>query len=116
MDQSLIAGIGNEYSDEILFQAGIDPHLVLKALSRAQITKMYTQIKKVLKYAIAVRIDGIKKHTRYGSSADFHQMFKKSYLQSHRHIDMICPKNKNHTLKKATIAGRTSYYCPHDQK
>ncbi len=42
--------------------------------------------------------------------------FKISYLQAHRHTDMIGPKNKNHKLKKVTIAGRSSYYCPEDQK
>jgi len=83
MNQNIISGIGNEYSDEILYQAGIDPHY---------------------------KIDG----QPFFSVADT-QHFKSSYLQAHRKSDRLCPNNKNHKLKTAKIAGRTSYYCPEDQ-
>ena len=42
--------------------------------------------------------------------------FKSSYLQAHRHTDMICPKNKTHKLIRIKIGGRSAYYCPKDQK
>lgn len=117
MDQSIIAGIGNEYSDEILFQAGVDPHHKIRDLSVAVRKKIYTTMRAVLKYAIQVRIKNIKNMSEYGFFTQHDRgVFKKSYLQAHRHIDMICPKNKNHRLKTATIAGRTTYYCPVDQK
>ncbi len=117
MDQDVIAGIGNEYSDEILFQAGIDPHNNVQDLSAAQIKKLYTNIHKVLKYALKIRKKQMKKvgeDTVY-SNQDM-QGFASTYLQAHRHTDHKCPKNKNHTLKIAKIAGRTAYYCPKDQK
>ncbi len=117
MDQSIIAGIGNEYSDEILFQAGIDPHHKIADLSQRSCLEIYNQIKKVLKYAITVRLKDIKKMPEQNFFAKSNRStFKSSYLQAHRHIDMVCPHNKNHVLKKATIAGRTTYYCPKDQK
>lgn len=114
MDQTIIAGIGNEYSDEILFQAGVDPHHALKDLSSVAIKKIFDQIKNVLKYAINVRQKDISK----GEQVRMQDVegFKSSYLQAHRHTDGKCPNNSTHTLKKATIAGRTSYYCPQDQK
>lgn len=117
MNQTKIAGIGNEYSDEILFQASTDPHHQVKDLSLLMREKIYTLMKKVLRYAIKVQIKNSKKP----SGPDFlskenRAAFVSSYLQAHRHIDMICPKNKNHKLKKAHIAGRASYYCPMDQK
>jgi formamidopyrimidine-DNA glycosylase len=114
MDQSIIAGIGNEYSDEILFQAGIDPHHRLKDLSPAAIKKIYEQIKKVLNYAISVRKKDISKGEKV-TMQNIHD-FKTSYLQAHRHTDGKCPKNPHHNLKKVTIAGRSAYYCPIDQK
>ena len=110
MDQKIIAGIGNEYSDEALFQAGINPHHKIKELSEARREKLYKMLHKILLYAMKVQ----KKNSE--SISFTRKSFPSSWLQAHRHIDMICPKNKNHTLKKTTIAGRTTYYCPEDQK
>jgi formamidopyrimidine-DNA glycosylase len=115
MDQSIIAGIGNEYSDEILFQVGIDPHHTVKDLSKATLTKLYKNMLSVLKYAIQVRIKHMDAMGRQFFSKEDRGLFKSTYLQAHRHIDMICPKNKKHKLKRVTIAGRTTFYCPEDQ-
>jgi len=110
MDQNIIAGIGNEYSDEALFQAGIDPHHKVNELSEIRREKLYNMLHKILLYAIKVQ-------QKNSESIYFtRKSFPSSYLQAHRHIDMICPKNKNHKLEKTTIAGRTTYYCPEDQK
>jgi len=114
MDQSDIAGIGNEYADEMLFQAGIDPHHKIKDLSAAAIKHMYQEMKKIFKYAIGIR----KKDISKGEQVTMQNVhgFKSSYLQAHRHTDGKCPKNPDHNLKKVTIAGRSTYYCPKDQK
>src|SRR5579859_3446581 len=56
MDQSKVAGIGNEYADEILFQSGIDPHHKIKDLSQKDREKIYQQITKVLRYAIKIQV------------------------------------------------------------
>ena len=116
MDQAKIAGIGNEYADEILFQAHIDPHHSIKQLSAVQLGAIYRHMKSVLRYAMSVQKKAIKRAS-VGElfSKEDRKMFKFSYLQAHRHIDMICPKNRKHRLKTATIAGRTTYYCPIDQ-
>lgn len=102
MDQTILAGIGNEYSDEILYQAKINPHATMHDLSPATVKKFYTTMQDVLTYAI---------HIQTSES----QEFKSSYLQAHRHGDKKCPRHPKHTLKKEAIAGRTSYYCPKDQ-
>lgn len=117
MDQEIISGIGNEYSDEILFQAGIDPHHSIKDLSKDKLLKIYKEMAKVLKYSIKLRIEDIAKDPKefFFSNKD-RQTFKSSYLQAHRHTDMICPKNKKHQLKRIKIGGRSAYYCPIDQK
>src|SRR3974377_171504 len=48
MDQEIIAGIGNIYSDEILFQAGINPAERMDKLAPRQLKRLFTQIHKVL--------------------------------------------------------------------
>lgn len=108
MDQSIISGIGNEYSDEILFQSSVDPHHKVSDLSKEVLLKIYSKMQSVLKYSIKLRV--------HNFSNDNQKNFKSSFLQAHRHKDMLCPKNKNHRLKKSKIAGRSSYYCPNDQQ
>ena len=55
MDQNIIAGIGNEYSDEALFQAGVDPHHKINELSKVAREKLYNIVHMVLLYAIKVQ-------------------------------------------------------------
>ena len=53
MDQQSLAGIGNIYSDEILFQARIHPAIRGEALAKEQIQRLFKSIKQVLKTAVA---------------------------------------------------------------
>lgn len=117
MDQSIIAGIGNEYSDEILYQAAIDPHHKIKDLSEAQLKKLYQSMRRILLFAIKARMKQLKslKKQKVFSVEDSNE-FPPSFLQAHRHYDQRCPKDAKHKLKKVTIAGRSAYYCPVDQK
>ncbi len=115
MDQSIIAGIGNEYSDEILFQAKINPHCSISDLSEKQRDTLYKTMNSVLKYAVSLRTKKKNVGQRYFSGQN-NEGFKSTYLIPHRHGDMQCPKDKRHLLKKTKIGGRSSYYCPKDQK
>lgn len=114
IDQKIIAGIGNEYADEILYQAAIDPHHACKNLSPAQIKKLHTSMLQVLKHAVQLRVKA--SHAVTESESPLAGDFAPQYLQYHRHTDMNCPKNSDHELKKTKIAGRTTYYCPTEQK
>jgi len=100
MDQKDIAGIGNEYSDEILFRAHIDPHRKIKSLSKKERKKLYNIIQDTLKRAIDAG-------PPYGK-------MNSSWLVAHRK-DMVCPKNKKHKLVKEKIAGRSAIFCPEHQ-
>jgi formamidopyrimidine-DNA glycosylase len=101
MSQRKIAGIGNEYSDEILFRAHINPHKKIGSLSKKEKTKLYNIAQDTLKRAIDAG-------PPYGK-------MNKSWLIAHRK-DLICPKNKKHKLVKEKIAGRTAIFCPEHQK
>ena len=98
MDQSDIAGIGNEYSNEILFQAGIDPHRTIDSLSEKKRRDLYQVMERVLEQGIA---------TKPGPLPD-------DWLTAHKD-GMKCPKDGNHRLTKATIAGRSAVFCPKHQ-
>jgi formamidopyrimidine-DNA glycosylase len=104
MDQALIAGIGNIYADEILFQARLHPKTPAKSLGKAKRKALFDRMREVLRTAI----DG-------GAGAEqFLERLPKSYLLPQRHEGGVCPRcgRKLATLK---AAGRTSYYCKHCQ-
>ncbi len=103
MDQTIIAGIGNEFSNELLFQAEIDPHKKIDAIDEGKRIKLYDLMKDILDTAV----DIFKKNK---DSADYPD----SWLLAHQK-DKVCPKNKNHQFKKETIAGRSALYCPEHQ-
>lgn len=68
LDQSVVAGIGNIYADEILFRAGLHPRRTSHSLSEAEATGLYRTIHQVLSQAVAMQganIDGVFKAGRY---------------------------------------------------
>jgi formamidopyrimidine-DNA glycosylase len=101
MDQEVMGGIGNEYSNEILYQTGLDPHKKYKDLSEKEQETLHRTLKKVLQKAIEIRVPEGK--------------FPQSWLLSHEK-DMKCPKDPSHTLKQETIVGRSAKFCPEHQK
>ena len=101
MNQQRIAGIGNVYSDEILFQAGIRPDITTDDLDRDHLRHIYRSMKHVLRTAIE-------------RQADPDQM-PKSWIIPHRRGDRVCPKCGG-DIKDIRVSGRTAYYCPEDQK
>jgi formamidopyrimidine-DNA glycosylase len=96
-DQSIISGIGNIYSDEILFQSRIHPQKKANDLSESDLKNLFTNTRKVLKKAIEKEVDVS------GFPAD--------YLLPHRKEGRDCPKC-NGKIKKIKVAGRAGYYCP----
>jgi formamidopyrimidine-DNA glycosylase len=105
MDQALIAGVGNIYADEILFQARLHPHTPVTSLDDRQRTELFRQLRKVLEKAIAC-----------GAGAEQSlERLPDDYLLPHRDKQGRCPRcgGPIATLK---AAGRTSYYCPRCQR
>jgi formamidopyrimidine-DNA glycosylase len=99
LNQSLVAGLGNLYADEALFQAGICPKS--RSLDEAQLSDLYSSIQLTLSTAI-------KAHADLSKLPD-------SFLLPHRHPGGRCPRD-GEALRHETIGGRTSYYCPKHQK
>ena len=97
MDQHRVAGIGNLYSDEILFQCRIDPRAEARFLSRSDMRCMHRTMRRVLNRAIAV-------------GADLDRL-PSSYLLRHRSAGSPCPRCGS-VVRSETIGGRTAYFCP----
>jgi formamidopyrimidine-DNA glycosylase len=98
--QDRIAGIGNIYADEILFQARLDPARQGQTLRPAEVGRLYRSIRRVLRRAIAAL-------SRRGRPV--------GDLVAVREPGGVCPRCGG-TLRTATIAGRTTYFCPRCQR
>ncbi len=107
MDQSFIAGIGNIYTQEALYHAGIAPERKMGSLTSIEAKKLYESIIHVLK-------EGIK---HQGTSVDDYIHLEgvgenQNYLVVYRKEK--CPKG--HSLKKEAMGGRGTSYCSICQK
>ncbi len=101
MNQNIIAGIGNIYSDEILFQTGINPATNVNKLKENDLKNIYQKMNSVLKKAVSVNAD--------------HEKLPRNYLVDNRKTGADCPKCRG-KIKKQTIGGRSSYFCDKHQK
>jgi formamidopyrimidine-DNA glycosylase len=97
MNQRILAGVGSEYADEILYQARIHPKKTVDHLSQEDLRLIYEKMRTVLETAVDRRADVSE--------------LPKSYLVSHRQEGGECP-NCNGKIKKIKVSGRGSYYCP----
>ncbi len=111
MDQSLISGIGNAYSDEILFHAGINPERKCNELTRDDARKIIEAMKSVFKEA--EKYGGASELTFVhlnGKKGEFHKHFK-----VHKREGKLCFVCGT-PIKSVKINGRASFYCPNCQK
>jgi formamidopyrimidine-DNA glycosylase len=97
MNQQVFAGIGNIYSDEILFQVRLHPRTSVARLDEGAFHDLHDQTRRVL-YA------GIERGANPGGLPE-------SFLLAHRQEGADCPRGNGRILK-TKAAGRTAYYCP----
>lgn len=101
MDQSRVAGIGNIYSDEILYQEKLHPKYRFEKLDEKGLKSLHSTIRRALKTAI--------NHNADPSDLPGH------YLLPHRNEGEKCPDCKG-KIKKIKINGRGTFICPQCQK
>ena len=101
LNQSFIAGIGNIYSDEILFRSKIHPKTKINSLSEGKIKELFTNIKDILKF-------GIEKQGDLSTYPD-------RFLIPHRKKEERCPICDTE-ITRFELAGRHGFFCPKCQK
>lgn len=110
LDQTLIAGIGNIYSDEILFRAGIHPARLACSLTDAELTRLAEMIPETMAYYVEKNKIDPEEYLKTGGR-DYQNT---PYLQVYGRKGMPCLRCGTE-LKKERIAGRGSVYCPNCQ-
>jgi len=111
LDHTFVAGIGNIYACEILFQSKISPKRQACRLSLPEIKSIHHNIREVLKEAILYRGSSMRNY-RDGSGK------KGSYnerLSVYARQNQSCPRCKA-TVLRIVQSGRSSFYCGHCQK
>ena len=110
LDQSLVAGLGNIYADEVLFGSGFHPTTLADRLSLQDCQKLHHQIQHILKTAIAAggtsfsdyrQVTGI--NGNYGGIAQVYGRKGEPCRQC------------GTTIEKIKLAGRSSHFCPRCQ-
>jgi formamidopyrimidine-DNA glycosylase len=106
LDQKLIAGLGNIYTDESLFRAKLNPSRKSDSLSEVESRRLWNSIREVLR-------EGIQNQ---GSSIDW--MYKggdyQKYLSVYNLEGQPCKRCKTPIIR-IKIAQRSTYYCPNCQ-
>ncbi|MBV7242799.1 Fpg/Nei family DNA glycosylase [Streptomyces sp. MW-W600-10] len=101
-DQSLIAGIGNAYSDEILHVAKMSPFKRTADLGEDDVTRLYTALRTTLKDAVA-RSSGVE--------AGKLKAEKKSGMRVHGRTGEACPVCGD-TILEVSFSDSSLQYCP----
>jgi len=111
MDQKVIAGIGNIYSDEILFEAKVNPFKLVSQLNSEELKKIYKAIIKILKIGIKLRGESISDWRTVEGKKGFFDSYRRVYQREGEK----CPRCKSIILRKK-IGGRSAHFCPKCQK
>ncbi|MCX6791261.1 MAG: bifunctional DNA-formamidopyrimidine glycosylase/DNA-(apurinic or apyrimidinic site) lyase [Candidatus Gribaldobacteria bacterium] len=111
MDQNVIAGIGNIYADEILFQAKVLPQRPIGSLSELEIKQIYQAMRAILKKAVQLRGTSSSDYRDInGEKGNYVKM-----LKVYRRTNQPCFNCQN-KIQRSIIAQRSSHYCPNCQK
>jgi len=112
MDQGVIAGIGNIYSDEILWEAKIHPFREIKTLNNEELKRIYEGMKKILNKAIKLRGDSMSDYRLITGEKGGYQEIQKVYRRERK----PCPRKDGGIIKRVKIGGRSAHFCPICQK
>lgn len=102
MNQHVLAGLGNVYVDEILFQAGIHPRSPAGQLADDDLDELYAAMGRVVTEAVA-------------HGADVERL-PRGWLLPNREPDAACPRCEEGRIARTTVSGRSTYYCPQHQQ
>ena len=113
MDQGVIAGIGNIYSDEILWTANVHPERKPKSLNEKEITDIWKATIEILKHSITMGGDSMSDYRNvYGEKGKF-QNAHKVYRRTK---EKCLKKGCDGTIHRKIIGGRSSHFCNTHQK
>jgi formamidopyrimidine-DNA glycosylase len=101
-DQSLLAGVGNAYSDEVLWASKLSPFKTASRLSEAEVARLYEALTGVLRSAVERSL---------GAPARELKDAKRAGMAVHARGGLPCPACGS-AIKEVYLASRSFQYCP----
>ena len=113
MDQTLISGIGNIYSDEILWYSAVHPEEKEKDIHLLKLKMMFQSMKKVLKKGIDFGGDSMSDYRNIKGERGKFQLHHEAYQRT----DEKCRRvGCGGVIIKKKVGGRSAHFCDRHQK
>jgi formamidopyrimidine-DNA glycosylase len=112
LDQKVVAGIGNIYADEILFDARLHPRRKANTLSEEEWSALYEAIRRNLAAGVEHRGTTVRLYRDVLNHPGEHQ----NYLRVFEKHGEPCPKACGGEVVRERVGGRPTHYCPECQK
>ncbi len=113
MDPRVVAGIGNIYSDEILWASSIHPEMITSKLSPDNFRDMFYSVKTILAKGIDFGGDSMSDYRNpYGEKGEF-QLHHHAYRRTGENCKK---KNCKGKIIRKVIGGRSAHFCNVHQK
>ncbi len=105
----MIAGVGNIYSDEVLWASSVHPEQRVSKLSEKQKKEIFKNLKVILLKSIKLGGDSMSDYRNpYGEKGrfqDFHKVYRKTGQK--------CGKRGcSGIIKRIIVGGRSAHFCP----
>ena len=111
LDQRVIAGLGNIYADEALFAARIHPLTSAARLRRADLERLWREVRRILRRAIASRGTSVSDYLdAEGLEGEFQER-----LRVYDRAGEPCPRCGT-PIRRIVVGGRGTHFCPRCQR
>lgn len=110
MDQTFISGIGNLYAAEILFRSGIHPARPASSLSDREKERLFAKMKDTLRRAIEHKGSSVDQYVQLSGKPGGYVKYHKVYARQGKPC-LVCKT----PIKRITLGGRGTYFCPRCQ-
>lgn len=110
LDQSIVAGLGNIYVDEVCFASSIHPKRPTNSLTTHECHVLCKEIKRIISLAIELGGSSVRTYDsmgKKGSMQDFHEVYNKK--------GKPCKRCET-PIEKIKLHGRGTHFCPNCQK
>lgn len=112
LNQNILAGVGNIYADEILWEAALNPIRRANSLSDREIHNFYRALHKVLKLAIKKEGTSARNYRKPDGTEGGYYNIRKAYQRTGE----SCLRKDEGIIKRIVIGQRATHYCPQHQK
>jgi formamidopyrimidine-DNA glycosylase len=111
LNQTLLAGVGNIYADESLFQAGIRPRRRASRLTGTELEQLRLALRQILTQAIRLGGSSVSDYVDADGARGFFQLEHRVYQRTGE------PCRRCQTpIRRVVVAGRGTHYCPKCQR